>query len=159
MFSNFLYFPELQGRLLQIVLNQEMGRCKRQAWRITGLSGRLASGGSGQGGSVPPLQLRCDPEAQLDLPLIEQAAQPLHRRLLSPGEAILLAQQPVDLSLGDHPGAEALKEQLTSGHRFVTNLSHPGGSAGLPRGPRPRASARKPSHDRAGMVAATLHVP
>ncbi len=42
---------------------------------------------------MPPLQLRCDPAAQLDLPLIEQAAQPLHRRLLSPGEAILLAQQ------------------------------------------------------------------
>lgn len=65
--------------------------------------------------------LRCDPAAQLDLPLIEQAAQPLHRCLLGPGEVILLAQQPVDLRLGDHPGAQALKEQFPSGHRFVTN--------------------------------------
>ena len=81
---------------------------------------------------VVPLQLWCHPAAQMDLPLIEQAAQPLHRRLLSPGEAILLAQQPVDLSLGDHPGAEALKEQLASGHWFVTTSSHSGGSAGLP---------------------------
>jgi hypothetical protein len=65
--------------------------------------------------------LRCDPAAQLDLPLIEQAAQPLHSGLLSPGEVILLAQQPVDLRLGDYSGAQALKEQLASGHRFVTN--------------------------------------
>ena len=50
-----------------------------------------------------PLKVRCDPSAQLDLALIEQATQSLHRSLLSPGEAILLAQQPVDLSLGDHP--------------------------------------------------------
>ncbi|MFN9916112.1 MAG: hypothetical protein ACK53L_26215, partial [Pirellulaceae bacterium] len=78
---------------------------------------RQSSGGLGQGGSAPPsqrfdplvqhlavpMQVRCDPAAQLDLPLIEQAAQPLHRSLLSPGEAILLAQQPVDLCLGDHP--------------------------------------------------------
>ena len=90
------------------------------------LSSRLASGADGQAGSTVPSR-RCDPAAQLDLPLIEQAAQPLHRRLLSPGEAILLAQQPVDLSLGDHPGAQALKEQLASGHRFVTDLLHSGG--------------------------------
>ena len=55
-------------------------------------------------------QIGCDPSAQLDLALIEQATQSLHRSLLSPGEAILLAQQPVDLSLGDHPGTQALKE-------------------------------------------------
>lgn len=123
-----------------------MGRCDRQALRITAQSSRLASGGSGRGGSAPapqrfdplvqhlavPLQVRCDPAAQLDLPFIEQASQPLHRCLLCPGEAILLAQQPVDLGLGDHPGAQALKEQLASGHRFVTKLLHLGGSAGLP---------------------------
>ena len=65
--------------------------------------------------------LRCYPAAHLDLPLIEQAAQPLHSCLLSPGKVILLAQQPVDLRLGDYPGAQALKEQFASGHRFVTN--------------------------------------
>jgi hypothetical protein len=43
----------------------------------------------------------------------------------------LLAQQPVDLGLGDHPGAEALEEQLASGHRLVTKSLHPAGSAGL----------------------------
>ena len=165
MFSDFLFFPGLQGRLRQIVLNQERGRCERQAWRITAQLSRFASGGSGQGRSAPPpqrfnplvqhlavpLQLRCHPAAQLDLPLIEQAAKPLHRRLLSPGEAVLLAQQPVDLGLGDHPGAEALEEQLASGHRFVTTSSHSGGTAGLPRGLGLRAAARKPCHDRAGL--------
>jgi hypothetical protein len=46
----------------------------------------------------------------------------------------VLAEQPVDLSLGDHPGAQALKEQLASGHRSVTKLLHLGGSAGALRG-------------------------
>jgi hypothetical protein len=132
-FSEFLFFPGLQGLFRQIVLNQEMGRCERQAWRITALSCRFASGGSGQGGSAPPsqrfdplvqhlavpLQLRSNPAAQLDLPLIGQAAQSLHRRLLS---------------LGDPPGAQALKEQLASGHRSVTQLLQFGGLAELPRG-------------------------
>ena len=83
-FSDVLFFPGLQGRLRQIVLNQERGRCERQAWRITAQLSRFASGGSGQGRSAPPpqrfnplvqhlavpLQLRCHPAAQLDLPLI-----------------------------------------------------------------------------------------
>lgn len=112
------------------------GRSSRDNW--TSPSIELSSSGQGQGGSVPwservgPLDqrlerqmwLRCDPAAQLNLPLIEQAAQPLHRCLLSPGEMILLVQQPVDLSLGDHPGSQALKEQFASGHGFVTNWLH-----------------------------------
>ncbi len=106
----------------------------------------LSSGSYGQGGFAPPpqrfnplvqhlavpMQMRCDPAAQLDLPLIEQAAQPLNRRPLRPGEVILLAQQPVDLSLGDNPGAQALKKQLACCHRFVTNSLHPGGLAEHP---------------------------
>lgn len=96
-------------------------------------------------------QIGCDPSAQLDLPLIEQATQSLHRSLLSPGEAILLAQQPVDLSLGDHPGTQALKEQLTSGHRLVTKLLHPGCWAGLPRALGPLVTALKHRRARAGM--------
>jgi hypothetical protein len=76
--------------------------------------------------------LLCYPAAHLDLPLIKQAAQPLHSCLLSPGKVILLAQQPVDLSLGDYPGAQALKEQLASGHRFVTNYLHAGGQVEPP---------------------------
>jgi len=75
--------------------------------------------------------------------LIQQAAQPLHRRLFGPGEAALLGKQPVDLSLGDHPGAEALEEQLASGHRFVTKLLHPGGSARLLWGYGPLAAAQR----------------
>ena len=96
-------------------------------------------------------QIGCDPSAQLDLPLIEQATQSLHRSLLSPGEAILLAQQPVDLSLGDHPGAQAPKEQLTSGHRLVTKLLHPGCWAGLSRALGPLVTALKHRRARAGM--------
>ena len=76
--------------------------------------------------------LRLNPAPQLDLALIKQPAQPLHRRLLGPGETPLLSQQPVDLGLGDHPGAEALEEQLASGNRLVTKSLHPAGSAGLP---------------------------
>jgi len=82
-----------------------------------------------------PLPVWRDPAAQLDLPLIKQASQPLHRRLLRPGETILLAQQPIDLCLGDHPGAEALKKQLAGSHDFVTKVLHPGGLAGHLRGP------------------------
>ena len=66
---------------------------------------------------------------------------------------ILLAQQPVDLRLGDHPGAQALKEQLSSGHGFVTNSLHPGGQTEFLRGLGLGAVARKPSHDKAGMDA------
>ena len=69
---------------------------------------------------------------RLELPLIEQAAKPLHGCLLGPGEVILLAQQPVDLSLGDHSGAQALKEQFASGHRFVTDWLHAGDLAEHP---------------------------
>lgn len=66
---------------------------------------------------------------------------------------ILLAQQPVDLSLGDHSGAQALKEQLTSGHRFVTNSLHPGVRKEFPRVLGLRAGARKPWHDTTGVDA------
>ena len=103
-----------------------------------------ASGALEQRGSPPPSQ-RFDPRiqplavrepvwrnpaSQLDVPLIEQSSQPLHRRLLGPGETALLAEQPIDVSLGDHPGAEGLEEQLASGHQDVTELLHPDGSAG-----------------------------
>ena len=105
-----------------------------------------------------PLQVRCDPSAQLDLPLIEQAAQSLHRRLLRPGEAILLAQQPVDFSLGNHPRAQALKEQLASGHRPVTKSLHDGCWAGLPgvRGSEPPPGS--PSMTGLGWMSAALHI-
>jgi len=155
-FSDVLFLPGLQGRLRQMVLDQARGRCERQAWRITAQLSRFASGGSGQGRSAPPSQrfdplvqhlavplpVWRDPAPQLNLPLIEQAAKSLHRRLLSPGEAVLLAQQPVDLGLGDHPGAEALEEQLASGHRFVTTSSHSGGTDGAYA--RPGAPSRRP---------------
>ena len=59
-----------------------------------------------------PEPVRSDPAAQLDLPFVKHSPKPLHRRLLGPGEAPLLAQQPIDLGMGDHPGAEALEEQL-----------------------------------------------
>jgi hypothetical protein len=74
-----------------------------------------------QGGS-PHSCVLVHPSAQLDLPL------------LGPGEANLVAQHPVDLGPGDHPGAEALEEQLASGHRLVTGLLHRGSPAALPWG-------------------------
>jgi hypothetical protein len=76
--------------------------------------------------------LRRNPAPQVDLALIKQPTQALHRRLFGPGEATLLAQQPVDLGLGDYPGAEALEEQLSSGHRRVTKSLHPDSSAEPP---------------------------
>jgi len=100
-----------------------------------------------------PLKVRCYPAAQLELSFIEQASQPLHRCLLRPGEAVLLAQQPVDLGLGDHSGAQAPEEQLASGHRFVTNSLHLDGWSELLRGLGPHTVARKHRYDRAGMDA------
>jgi len=97
--------------------------------RICAATPAVRSTRSAPGGA---LQVRCDSAAQLNLPLIEQAAQPLNRRPLRPGEVILLAQQPVDLSLGDHPGAQALKKQLACCHRYVTNSLHTGGLAEHP---------------------------
>ena len=105
-----------------------------------------------------PLQVRCNPSAQLDLPLIKQAAQPLHRRLLGPGEAILLAQQPVDLSVGDHPRTQALKEQLASGHRLVTKLLHHGCWAGLPGVLGSESPPGSRSMTGLGWVLAALHI-
>jgi hypothetical protein len=90
-------------------------------------------------------QTRRQATTELDLPLIQQPPEALHRRLLSPGEASLAGQQPVDLGLGDHPGAEAAEEQLTCGHWLVTNPLHAGSGAGLPWGPpadRGRGSCR-----------------
>jgi len=46
------------------------------------------------------------------LALIQQAAQPLHRRLFGPGEAALLRQQPVDLSLVITPEQRLLRNSL-----------------------------------------------
>lgn len=48
-----------------------------------------------------PVPLRWSPSTVLELSLIEQAPQPLHRRLHGPGEAVLRAPQPVDLGLGE----------------------------------------------------------
>jgi hypothetical protein len=60
--------------------------------------------------------LRRQAATQLDRALVEQAAEPQCCCLLRPGEVVLPGQQPVDLRLGDHPGAEGFEEQLADGH-------------------------------------------
>lgn len=133
----------------------------------------LPSGGLELGGSASPAQrlkplvqhllfplaVRGNPAPQVDVPVIQQSSQPLHRRLFGPGEATLLAEQPVDLGLGDHPGAEAFEKQLASSHGVVTDLLHPGGSAGPPRGLRHRCIARMVCCDWAATPLPALHVP